>query len=584
MLGASSCRRKRRIAVRGLGIFVVVAGCLASSTGQTAPPSSADSKQPKDADSVVRLRVATHLVQLNVIVNDKHGNPETGLTEKDFSIFDNGKRQQIRNFSVETNSLATSTAVSPAPGNYTNRPLGQNATANSVTVILLDALNTEIGDQKLARDEVLRVLREREPQEYIALYRLSDELEILHDFTNDPAALRRVLAASGNKSSSELDNSELGDPSLSTTNPSTPLGQSFERQKYRLAFAQREANASQHDRVRETAAAMILIAHHLGVCKGRKNLVWVSSSFPISVGYDKADLNWTNDTGGEFGPEVQRAAQALTDANIAVYPVDARGLVGADNSAAGTAFSDEVTDPTDPDTHVPTRAAPETFDTMRVLAESTGGRAFYGTNNIAGAIRHAMEDARVTYTLEYYPSKVKWDGSFHEIKVKVDRPGAEVRARKGYFAIADSVGSPVKGIRETISELAESHLPATGIGLQVAARPTDPGMLTTQVHLELHEIGMQEQGDRWMGTVESVFLQMDGRGRIVQADDRTFHPEFDGKTYAEALRVGISDSRQVKLLPNAVELCVVVRDPVSGRMGSIYIPLGASAETDRRRR
>lgn len=560
------------MAVHRLGIFVVMGACLARGAGQAVTQSTI--KPGNDPESMMQLRVATHLVQVNVIVNDKHGNPITGLGAKDFSVLDNGKRQEIRSFSVETNVSAEARAASRVPGEYTNRPQGQRTVPNSITVILLDALNTEIGDQKMARDEVLRVLRERQPREYVALYRLSNELEILHDFTTDPSVLREVLAASKNKSSRELDNSELGDPSLSTTNPSTPLGQAFERQVYRLAFAQREANASQHDRVRETAAAMMLIAHHLAACKGRKNLVWISSSFPLTLGYEKADLNWANDTGEEFGPEVKRAAQALTDADVAVYPVDARGLVGADSTAAGTAFSDVVTDPTDPDTHVPTRAPPETFDTMRMLAEGTGGKAFYGTNNIAGAIGHAMDDARVTYTLAYYPSKTKWDGSFHEIKVKVASPGAEVRARKGYFALADSVGPQNKGIHEVIAELAQSHLPATGIGLQVGTKfSTGEQTLVAEVHLDLHEIGMQQENGQWTGAVESVFMQLDEAGRILQADDRTFHPEFDGRTFPEALRVGISDSRQVRVLTNAVELCIVVRDGASGKMGSVYVPI-----------
>ena len=163
--------------------------------------------------------------------------------------------------------------------------------------------------------------------------------------------------------------------------------------------------------------------------------MWVSSSFPVTLGYDKFNLEWTNDTGEDFAADVERAARALTDADIAVYPVDARGLLGSNINANEDDLDAHIGDPTDGDTHLPTRGPPETFVTMRLLAERTGGKAFYGTNDISGAIRQAMNDCRVTYTLGYYPADVKWDGSFHELKVKVAAPGG-----------AEQVGQRVPGL------------------------------------------------------------------------------------------------------------------------------------------
>jgi hypothetical protein len=84
---------------------------------------------------------------------------------------------------------------------------------------------------------------------------------------------------------------------------------------------------------------------------------------------------------------------------------------------------------------------------------------------------------------------------------------------------------------------------------------------------------MQHKENRWTGTVQSVFLQLDKAGHILQVDDRTFHPEFDATTYEGVLRSGISDTRQVHVLPNATQLCIVVRDGASAYTGSIYLPL-----------
>jgi VWFA-related protein len=259
------------------------------------------------------------------------------------------------------------------------------------------------------------VLQHIQPQEYVALYWLGDGLHVLHDFTTDASVLRQVLAGYDDKPNHGADDSDVADPSLNSPNPSTPAGTASERSAFRAVVDQRIANLITRDRVRTTAAALIAIANHLGTRKGRKNLVWVSSSFPVTLGYDKFNLEWTNDTGEDFAADVERAARALTDADIAVYPVDARGLLGSDINANEDNLDAHIGDPTDGDTHLPTRGAPETFVTMRLLAERTGGKAFYGTNDISGAIRQAMNESRVTYTLGYYPAGVIWDGSFHEL-------------------------------------------------------------------------------------------------------------------------------------------------------------------------
>lgn len=568
--------RNANRSIRGLDLLLLIFSCFAAVSVLPA----AQSQQPapsfaQEAQANPSLRVSTRLVQVNVIVNDKHGSPISGLTQQDFSLLDNGKPQEIRLFSMETSAAQSLSRAPLLPSTFTNRPEELTGLPASVTVILLDELNTQAADQTLAREQVFRALQEIQAQEYVALYWLGNGLRILHDFTSDASLLRRVLSTYSGKSSRDLDNSELADPSLDSPNPSTPAGQATERQAFRLAFDQRVANQSTAARVRATVAAMTAIAHHLETRKGRKNLVWVSSSFPISVGYDKFDLNWMNDTGEDFAAEVRRAAKALTDADIAVYPVDARGLLGS-NVSATQGGDAQIEGFPGGDEHLPERGAPETLDTMRLLAERTGGEAFYGTNDLAGAIRHALNDSRVTYALGYYPTGVKWDGAFHEIKVKVSTPGAKIRARTGYFAVPDAPVSSPKNDRALISQLASSWLPATGIGLHVRAQPVGtPGAvaLNVEVRLDLREIQMLQKGSRSTGTVQSAFLQLDRAGHVLQADDRTFHPDFDAATYERVLQTGLIDTRQVRVLPSAEQLCIVVRDRATGNTGSVYVPL-----------
>jgi len=547
------------------------------------PVQSQQPSPPKAESSSLSppLRVTTRLVQVNVIVNDKHGNPISGLTQKDFSVFDNGKLQAIQLFSAESN-LPKSIALQPLPpGTFTNRPEEQANTPASVTVILFDSLNTDFADQALTRKQVLKFLGQLHPQEYVALYWLGNKLYLLNDFTTNVASIREALVRPKGESNREVAESNVDYLHTNSPNPSLPAGiskgQTYDREAFRAAFEQRVANESTKDRVRLTEAALIAIAHNLGARKGRKNLVWVSGSFPFTLGNEKFDLDWANDTGDTSSSQIARAAQALTDADVAVYPVDARGLMGTDASAAGDfseapppEFSGEGNE------RLPTRAAPGNIETMKVLAERTGGKAFYGTNDISGALRRALDDSRVTYTLAYSPLGAKWDGRFHEIKIKVAAPAAEVRARSGYFALPDAPLASPRNDHAFFSQLTASPIPATGIGLHVRAQlAKDPAtrLLTVSAQFDLREIAVQQKDGRWTGKVRSVFLQLDNVGRILKADDRTFFPEFDESTYERVLQTGISDTRQITLLPSATQLCIVVVDASSSRIGSIFVPL-----------
>src|ERR1700693_6171042 len=119
---------------------------------------------------------------------------------------------------------------------------------------------------------------------------------------------------------------------------------------------------------------------------------------------------------------VNRVVRALNEANIAIYPVDARGLMPAD-SAIQSQY--KLRNRNTPATDFSTTDRPQNITTMSVLADRTGGRIFYGSNDIFEAVRRAIADSRVTYELGYYPQGVNWDGKFHSIRVSVKSAGAQ---------------------------------------------------------------------------------------------------------------------------------------------------------------
>ncbi len=520
-------------------------------------------------------------MQVNVIVNNKHGNPLTGLTKDDFVLLDNRHPQEIQLFSVETN-LPRDQPPAPLPlDTFTNRLSEHASVPASVTVILLDALNTEFADQALTRKQVLKFLEQLRPQDRVALYWLGNNLYVLNDFTTDVSSLRAALGRSKGESNRGLAESDVDFLSTNSPNPSlpagVPAGQASSRAAFRSAFDQRVANESTKDRVRLTVAALIAIAHHIGALKGRKNLVWVSGSFPFDLGNEKFDLNWANDTGVSFSDQIERAAQALTDADIAVYPVDARGLMGNGVTAAG-----DYSDPPTPEfsgegnEHLPTRIAPGNLETMKVLAERTGGKAFYGSNNLSDAIRRAIDDSRVTYTLGFYPAGAKWDGSFHSVKVRVKSPGAEVRARTGYFALPDSAQTTPKSVQAIISQTAISQLESAGIGMRVHVQPADAAgkqPLNVDLHIDLHDIHLEQNNGAWSGSFQAVFLQLNSRGEIIQVLDESLELTLPQNVYEQALNDGLKNTKHIRILPGAAQLCVVLRDPSNGNIGSLSVPL-----------
>jgi VWFA-related protein len=206
------CRDPRSLALK-LSL-VLVAVCPAASTVLSTPQQTT-SQSAENKQTAPPLRVTAHLVQANVIVNDKHGNPITGLSQKDFTILDKGSQQEIRVFAAQTNLPSVPSRITPLPlGTYTNRPEEQTNIPASITIILLDALNTEPADRVLARKQVIRVLQHIQPQEYVALYWLGDGLHVLHDFTTDASVLRQVLAGYDDKPNHGADDSDVADPSL----------------------------------------------------------------------------------------------------------------------------------------------------------------------------------------------------------------------------------------------------------------------------------------------------------------------------------------------------------------------------------
>src|SRR6202451_970906 len=110
------------------------------------------------------IRTTTRLVQVNVIVT-KNGAPVPGLKKEDFQVFDNGKQQEIRQFSEDTRAVLPTAAAPLPPGTFTNQLEQRSGTPAAVTAILLDGVNTKFSDQTYARKQVVEFLKQIQPED-----------------------------------------------------------------------------------------------------------------------------------------------------------------------------------------------------------------------------------------------------------------------------------------------------------------------------------------------------------------------------------------------------------------------------------
>lgn len=525
--------------------WLCLASLVASSFAATALPS------PPQVEPT--LRVTTRLVELSVIVEDRAGNPVTGLGRQDFVLLDAGREQPISIFAEES-AARPSAPSSPLPANtFSNRLEQTEAAPTSATVILLDGLNTRFADQPYARQQIVNFLEQLRPQDCVALYALGQGLRVVHDFTREPRPLLAALAREGHRLSPGLLESEAAEPGTGWGEFDAWMGEVNRNvaKKYRA------------DRALRTIRSLLAIANHLERLPGRKNLIWVAGSFP--AWFNRPALvtgEKLKSEPGNFSVEIERAARALNNANVAIYPVDARGLVAPEEfSPERASVSRELAG-----------ARPGDVSSMLELAERTGGRAFYNRNDIGNAIRRAVDDVQSAYLLGYYPSHGKWNGQFRALQVRVKRPGLQVRHRRGYFALPDEPAGAAHR-RAVLDAAMWSPLDASRLGLTVRAVPAG-NTLELELAIDPRDLALRQQDGKWVGTLDLMLVQLSADAQNLKGISYTVKLQLNPETYRVAReRQAVVLTERLGIVSGAALLRVLARDASSGALGSVSIPL-----------
>lgn len=560
--------------------------------------------QPTVEDlSVPALHVTTRLVLADVIVTDRAGHRATGLTKEDFTVLDNGKPQKIATLSVESRRQAP--RVGKLPANVsTNRP-EYDMPSGPLTLILLDGLNTPVADQGYMRSQMLNYLATQlQPGQPLAVYTLTGSLRLLQDFTDNIALLKAAVEHFTPQKSVEMQVEEVERifPNVQVGNrgaEGTSIGPDARALMYRINdFMNEQAKFAIDIREQRTVAAMKLLSRRMAGYPGRKNLIWVSAGFPIEITSQVVQMSTDSDALAQnavssapqvrveknYESDVHQLAAELTDAQISVYSVDARGLIGSAASDATTQGTNEaglLRLGADYGSQIArsSTANQSTQDTLLTLSSESGGLLFKNHNDISGALATSVADGTSYYLLAYYPENKDWDGKFHKIQVKVNKPDLAVRHRSGYFAKDPTQWSKSKdkndpelnaamGMGAPLSTMVifDSRVvpPLAGSKVQVPVE-----FLVNARTISGEE--MKDGGRHFI--IEFHVAAYSTDGKMVTHKDAGIDAPIKPDRLQTYLQQGIPFKSEIELEPGQYRLRLGVRDGRSGYIGTTEIPL-----------
>ncbi len=531
-----------------LTVVVTVLCCLGLDAGSDRQPDTQGSQQPATYQSKPVLKAKTRLVVVDVVATDHQGQPISGLETQDFTLLEDGRPQKISAFSFQHPGVTvTQVSLRLPPNVVSNSP---QHTASSLNVILLDTLNGDFAGHAAAQDALIKYLDSAQLKQPLAIFAMQEKLILLHDFTTDNQALKSVVQ--------KFKPPVRANSAESLESRSSP-------------FSNKGDFHTDDRNIEATLTQLHALARTLAGYPGRKNVIWLSESFPLVLtpevatknGYGYQDFSVTEQyarvptavdnlrtasPGNDFAGFVKKVAEAMMNAQVAIYPVDSAGLTKDDHLAAQHTMSD--------------------------LAYSTGGRAFYNRNDLEVSLRTSLEDGAIYYTLSYYPDNKQWDGKFRTITVKAAREGAGLRYRLGYYALdpeASAKDEP-KRVAEDFSRALTLDAPGLG-AVQFQAGVVSPsdktqGKVVVNFAIDPHTIGFEKQEDGLHhASVSCVVWAYSGKGNPVRSEgdsNATVKPDV----FQQVMKSLYPCQRSISLKPGHYTLRLGVIDRTTNRIGT----------------
>ncbi|MGD0859514.1 MAG: VWA domain-containing protein [Terracidiphilus sp.] len=367
---------------------ILLALPLAAAAQATAQAVASTPEHEKKASATEQqgdqLRLEVRRVPVDVVVTDKQGNAVRGLRKADFVVKEDKTPQTVLSFDYFDGSKPSFVPHKlPAlpPNTYISLP--GEPERGPLYVLYYDMVNTWQDDQMSFHEQLLDFVDKATPGTRMALFVNAAGLHLIQGFTSDHALLRAAILSKG---------------------PGPHLPKVFLGGVTRWGpgeFGGLDAVAA--------LSNLKFIAQYLNGIPGRKNLLWLSSLFPIPVGPTSNALTYL------LSESIQETYAALEASQVALCPVDVHGV---DNS-------------------------PAKYDIEREIAKAAGGHAYYANNRATQLLDKAVKDGESYYSLTYSPTNMKYDGSERHIEVTLAKKASyTLTYRTLYYGVPDDAPRP----------------------------------------------------------------------------------------------------------------------------------------------
>jgi len=485
------------------------------------------------------LHAETRVVLVDAVAVDKKGKFATDLTEKDFKLSEDGKEQKISGFSLEN------AGVSP------------DRSKKHYIAMFFDTSTAGQTGQAVVRQESTHFVDGfASPDRYMAVvnYNYDGGARVAQNFTTDPALLKKALNVVQGSARSDPTSAQVG----STKAGATAAPAAVSAQAYRNMLAS----------LRDVVASLANI-------RGRKALVFFSGGASVS---------------GDIGPDLKETVDACNKANVAIYTIGAGpgassggGAGGASNASSGTAppKSSAPSSSRDPlKSNDSSDIALNSSDSIPLtLSGETGGLSFLTTNDIASYLGKVAEEQDDYYLLSYTPSVEAPEGSCHELRLKVDRSGLDVRSRKNYCTTKDAdplAGKPAgKDLETKVASGAPGNITAS---MQDPWFYSEPNVAQVKLALDITPPAMkfQKEKGKLHGEFDLAGAAYKPDGTVAARFSDTVNLDFDNQQQADAfLKQPYHYENQLDVAPGQYNLRMAIGSEGSGAQGfgKVEMPL-----------
>jgi len=529
-----------------------------TSTGQQAGPQTPT------------FRVSVDYVEVDVLVTDSQGNYVRDLKKEDFQIFEDGKPQTLSNFvsvdiPVERGQQPLFASQPIEPDVQTN----ERVFAGRVYVMVLDSAHTLPQNTNLMRLAAKKFISDKlganDLMAIVSARGAAGGPDAGQEFTNN----KRLLLAAVDKFRGAQPRSAVLNKIDDIVNNAPIRAAGVRMDPVDIDQKEREYNA------RAVIEELTAVADWFSVVHGRKKSILY---FSEGISYDVNDVfaNNGNNSAALIQVHMQDLVRAATKANASIYAIDPRGLQGLSDASielqsVGGFDNVDTTGLDERGLQNETRLARES---LLAFAGETGGFAVLNTNRLGNAFDRIVDENSSYYVLAYYPPNPKRDGKYHNINVRVKRPGLTVRFRKGYANPTGKPPAPIKSdmARELLDAL-QSPIPVSGLGMKVFAAPFKAAAPNASVLMGVELRGRDLTTAGANGRVDLAFSAVDVRGKMRASSHETVTLNLRPETKARVDQSGLRFLSRLDIPAGHYQLRIAAYDAGGGAVGSVLYDL-----------